>query len=290
MDDRFGKESDGVVNNATHGLDRTDLAEVLTRGRLDIEGRLAGASNATLYCTASLGGVDITCVYKPVAGERPLWDFPDLTLGRREVATWWVSEAMTQIAGADVAGPVPLTVWRDEGPFGAGSCQLWVDIDESTDLVDVVAPDEIPTGWRAVLRALGDDGAPLVLVHADVAPLRRMALLDIVTNNSDRKGGHIIAGIDGQVYGIDHGLCFNVDDKLRTVLWGWAGEGLTDLEQQMLSELAAQMGAGALRDSLEEHLSQDEIAVTIERIQRVLEEDALTHPTEGWPAIPWPAF
>ena len=279
-----------VVNGSVSKIDRADAARVLTHGRIEIEGRLAGASNATLYATATIDGVTLTCVYKPIAGERPLWDFPDRTLGHREVATCLVSDALAELAGEENPGPVPLTVWREDGPFGAGACQLWIDVDESTELVDVVAPDRVPSGWRSVLRALGDDGRPLVLIHADAPELRRMALLDIVSNNSDRKGGHILPGIDGRVYGIDHGLCFNVDDKLRTVLWGWAGEPLTDDERTLLAELAGALSGGDLGRSVAKHLAGDEIATTLERIHRLLDDDTLAHPTDGWPAIPWPAF
>jgi uncharacterized repeat protein (TIGR03843 family) len=271
-------------------LDRSALVEVLTRGRIDVQGRLAGASNATLYCTASAEGVEVTCVYKPVAGERPLWDFPDRTLGRREVATSLVSATVTELASDGIPGPVPLTVWRDDGPFGEGSNQIWIDVDDEIDLVDVVPPHDVPRGWRSVLRALGDDGRPLLLIHRDDPALRRMALIDIITNNSDRKGGHILPGIDGVVYGIDHGLCFNIDDKLRTVLWGWAGEELTDVERHLLGELAGELTSGSLRQDLHEHLSDLELEITVERIQRLVDDDALTHPTDGWPSIPWPAF
>ncbi len=151
-------------------------------------------------------------------GERPLWDFPDGTLAGREVAAFLISEA----AGFDV---VPPTVLRD-GPFGPGMVQVWVDTDDERELVDVCAPAEAPHGWIGVLRARGERGRPAVLVHADTPALRRMAAFDVVVNNADRKGGHVLAGTDGHVYGVDHGLTLHVEDKLRTVLWGWVGQPL----------------------------------------------------------------
>ena len=185
---------------------------------MDITGRLVDASNATLFGTANADGVELKCVYKPVRGERPLWDFPDGTLAGREVATFLISEA----AGFDV---VPHTVLRD-GPFGPGMVQVWVDTEDERELVDVCPPAEVPTGWIGVLRARGERGRPAVLVHADTPALRRMAAFDVVVNNADRKGGHVLAGTDGHLYGVDHGLTLHVEDKLRTVLWGWVGQPL----------------------------------------------------------------
>ncbi|GAA3436721.1 hypothetical protein GCM10018954_063300 [Kutzneria kofuensis] len=133
--------------------------ELVERGRIEVTGRLVDASNATLFGTISHHGVQANCVYKPINGERPLWDFPDGTLAGREVATYLVSKA----AGFDL---VPPTVLRP-GPFGPGMVQLWVDTDEDADLIDIVAADEVPEGWRAVLHATDRYGDPAVLAHAD---------------------------------------------------------------------------------------------------------------------------
>ena len=141
-----------------------------------------------------LDGVRAPCVHKPIAGERPLWDFPEGTLADREVAAFAVSEA----TGWAV---VPPTVMRD-GPFGRGMCQLWIDVDESVDLV--------------------------ALARSDRDEIRRIAVLDAVINNADRKGGHLLPTVDGHVYGVDHGVCFSIDEKLRTLLWQWRGRPLAD--------------------------------------------------------------
>jgi uncharacterized repeat protein (TIGR03843 family) len=202
---------DGMVPD----LDVSSALTLLRRGDITVEGRLVDASNATLFCEIVLDGVDARCVYKPVAGERPLWDFPEGTLAGREVAAYAVSEATGW-------GVVPPTVMRD-GPFGPGMVQLWVEIDTDVDLVDVVAPDRVPSGWLRVLDALGSAGQPVVLAHADDERLRRMAVLDTVLNNADRKGGHVLPLPVGTVHGVDHGVTFHVEPKLRTVLWGWAG-------------------------------------------------------------------
>jgi uncharacterized repeat protein (TIGR03843 family) len=275
--------------------DPADRLVLLAEGELEVQGRLTEASNATLYSTVSLDGVEAGCVYKPVAGERPLWDFPSRTLARREVAAY-------QLSAASGLGVVPPTVLRT-GPFGPGSVQWWVsptgpgpqEEPESGELgagvVDVVAPGRLPDGWMAVLEAEGRDGRPVVLAHADDPTLRRMALFDAVTNNTDRKGGHILRDADGAIYGVDHGLTFNVEDKLRTVLWGWAGEPLgaeaTEVLERLVTDLA---GAGALHTALSGLLSDAEVGRTSRRAAQLLRRRRFPEPPTGWPSIPWPPF
>jgi uncharacterized repeat protein (TIGR03843 family) len=256
------------------------VPDVLRRGRLEITGRLVDASNATLFGTAALDGVELQCVYKPVRGERPLWDFPDGTLAGREVAAFLVSEA----AGFHV---VPHTILRD-GPFGPGMVQVWVDTGDD-DLVDVCAPSEVPPGWLGVLRARNDEGEPAVLVHADVPALQAMAAFDAVANNADRKGGHVLAGVDGHVYGVDHGLCLHSDHKLRTVLWGWAGQTLPEDVVDALKRLRTDLDGG-LRDALGEHVTRREVRTLATRVDRLLADPCYPSPSGRGPAIPWPAF
>jgi uncharacterized repeat protein (TIGR03843 family) len=270
-----------------------DLLEVLRRGSLTVEGRLVDASNATLLALAELDGVEIACVYKPTAGERPLWDFPDSTLGLREVAAYEMSAAL----GWDL---VPPTVWRDDGPFGRGMAQAWVTPPDGGDmvpgggLVDVVPRGRTPEGWLEVLDAHGQGGEPVTLVHADDADLRRMCVFDSVVNNADRKGGHVLHGrvlpdVEPATYGVDHGVTFSEDEKLRTVLWGWAGlpvedETLTDLER-LSDELVGELG-----DRLSALLTRREVARTRQRVSRRIREAAYPLPGDGWPSLPWPAF
>ncbi len=264
------------------GLDLTESLDLLRHGAIDVEGRLVDASNATLFCSIQAGGIEARCVYKPVAGERPLWDFPDGTLAGREVASYAVSAA----SGWDV---VPPTVLR-EGPFGPGMCQLWMDTDpEAAGLVDVVAPAAMPDGWLHVLDALGADGDPVVLAHADDRRLRRMAVLDTVLNNADRKGGHVLPGPDGVVRGVDHGVTFHTEPKLRTVLWGWAGCELSDEERTVLHRLRDDL-LGPLGTALLELVAPSEVTACRRRVERLLRSGHLPYPVDGWPAIPWPPF
>jgi len=275
-----------------------DEAEVVTRlalGELEVRGRLVDASNATLFAVATLDGLSMGCVYKPVSGERPLWDFPARTLARREVAAYALSSA----AGWDV---VPPTVLR-EGPFGPGSVQWWIESGDpepngtpaspepGADLVDVVAPKRLTPGWLKVLRAEGMDGAPLVLAHADDPALRRMAVFDAVANNADRKGGHVLRDRWGRVFGVDHGLTFNTDNKLRTVLWGWAGERLGEELRESVARVAADLdGEGQLAATLHGLLRVEEVQRTARRAADLARSGRFPKPRPGNPSIPWPAF
>ncbi len=258
-----------------------EALELLRHGQLDVQGRLVEASNATLFCTIELDGLSAECVYKPVRGERPLWDFPDGTLAGREVGAYLISEAGGW-------GLVPPTVLRD-GPFGTGMVQLWVDTDDDFALVDVTSPAEVPEGWIAILRAQDHHGEPVVLSHADEERLRLLAVLDIVINNADRKGGHILRTPAGDVFGVDHGVCLGSDDKLRTVLWGWIGERLPDAEFERLRQVRAFLD-GSLCEQLAEHITRKEISALGARIDRLLADGVFPAPSGEWPAIPWPAF
>jgi hypothetical protein len=229
---------------------------LLEHGELEVIGRMVDASNATLYCAVTLDGRTAACVHKPIAGERPLWDFPDGTLAAREVAAYRVSAA----TGWDV---VPPTVMRT-GPWGPGMCQLWVDVDDRCDRV--------------------------ALVRSDDARLRRIAVFDAVVNNADRKGGHILPTAEGPLFGIDHGLCFAVPDKLRTLLWGWAGNPLTEEAVDVLAGLLADWSDN-LAPVLGELLEADEVTATRRRIARMLRRGVHPIPRDdGWPAVPWPPF
>jgi len=254
---------------------------LLHHGRIDLAGRIVEASNATLVGTVYCDGVSAECVYKPIRGERPLWDFPDGTLAGREVASWLLSEA----TGWSL---VPPTVLRS-GPLGPGMVQLWVDTEDESRLVDVVALDAVPRGWRTVLRAHDRYGDPALLVHADTEGLRRLAVLDVLINNADRKGGHVLAGLDGAVYGVDHGVCLHREDKLRTVLWGFLGRPLSVATLEALRRMRSELD-GALGAALTEHVTRAEVRAVRERTDRLLANGTFPAPHGDWPAIPWPAF
>ena len=246
-------------------LERATAIRLLREGEMTVVGRLVVASNATFFCVVSgpgddsCGGPETTiaasCVYKPRRGERPLYDFPDGTLACREVGAHVVSEA----SGWDI---VPPTVMRD-GPFGEGMVQLWVEVDESVDLAELVASDD--------------------------PALRRIALLDAVLNNADRKAGHLLVLGNGKIQGIDNGLCFAVEPKLRTVLWRWRGQALTDDERAVLGRLGDGL-RGKLGEELKPLLEPRELAATSDRIADLLETGRLPRPDRNRPAVPWPPY
>jgi uncharacterized repeat protein (TIGR03843 family) len=261
-------------------LDEADALRLLRFGDFELEGRLVDASNTTLRGFLTLDGVTVRCVYKPVRGERPLWDFPDGTLAGRETAAYLVSRA----TGWDL---VPPTVLRD-GPLGPGVCQLWIEEpDEASPLVGFVPADELPDGWFRVAAARDETGRPYLLAHADDPRLARMALLDAVLNNADRKGGHVLVGPGDRVYGVDHGVCFHVEDKLRTVLWGWIDAPLPEQDVPTLSRLVSDLG-GALGERLTAHLTAGEVTAAATRARRLLAAGRFPPPSGDWPAVPWP--
>jgi uncharacterized repeat protein (TIGR03843 family) len=227
-----------------------------------VEGRLVDASNLTLFCR--LGGPDgPAAIYKPIRGERPLWDFPDGTLAGREVATYLISDALD-------LGIVPRTVLRD-GPFGPGMVQEWVETVDDVELVQIARDDE------------GD----LQLTHSDHPALRLMALFDVLVNNADRKGSHVLVTPTGELRGIDHGLCLHSELKLRTVLWGWSGEQLTSAERALTTDLRTAL-TGALGEALAALLTAHEIEALDSRAVGLLSEGCFPDPGDRWPAIPWP--
>lgn len=264
-----------------------DPLRLLRGGELEVRGRLTVSSNAALVGVVSLptpsgdpdavlgaadglltrllgdvprqpGRILAAVVYKPIDFERPLWDFPDGTLGRREVAAYLVSEATGW-------GIVPPTVLRD-GPAGPGMVQLWLDEDPAVD------------AWQ--------------LVEEDDPRLRPMALLDAVLNNTDRKGGHILPVREGdaiRLYGVDHGVSFSVDPKLRTVLWAWRGGPIAPDELAVLGDLRADLDAG-LGAALDELLDPTEVEATRARLDALLEAARFPMPSDDWPAVPWPPY
>ena len=270
-----------VPDAADDPLDDATIEQVLSSGRVQVQGRLAAASNATFLATAELDGLTCACAYKPVRGERPLWDFPDGTLAAREVATYEVARMLAW----DVLPPTVL----GNGPFGPGMLQLWVEEDPDQAMVDIVRPDEIEPGWLRVLDALDHRDQPVSLVHADDPRLRRMAVFDAVVNNADRKGGHVLVSSNGEVRGCDHGVTFAVEDKLRTVLWGWAGEPLDEADADGLRRLCSAL-TGDEAAVLVPLLTGDERSRLRWRVERLLRRGRHPLPRSDWHAIPWPAF
>lgn len=231
------------------------MDELLHHGEIEVAGRLVDASNATLFVNITFGGTSTKAIYKPIAGERPLWDFPDGNLASRERAAYLVSQAME-------LNCIPLTILRD-GPFGFGMVQEWIEIDEAIDLENYFQSDE--------------------------PQLRLVALLDAVINNTDRKIGHLIPRVDGRLFVCDHGVTFHEENKLRTVLWQWADQLLTDDEVTKLNSLNQFLGDPTSLE-LSTLIAPAEFQALKIRIETLLLSGRFPLPSQDWPHIPWPPF
>jgi hypothetical protein len=214
---------------------------------------MPGASNYTFLAKVSDGGSSVLAVYKPRDGESPLWDFPDGTLCRREVAAYLLSSALGWPA-------IPPTVLRD-GPHGVGAVQLFVEADY----------DQHYFTLRDQRR---DDFLPV-------------AAFDVVANNADRKAGHCLLAGDGRLWLIDHGVCFAEEPKLRTVIWDFAGQPVPAGLGEDLGRVAAELRGGTLRDRLLALLTPAEVEATARRAEGLLSDGCFPPPTGSRP-YPWP--
>jgi len=241
------------------GPDLRDVPGLLATRELIIEGRLPWSSNLTFLVTAETDddadSAPLQAVYKPHQGEQSLWDFPD-GLYRREVAAGVLSDALGW-------GVVPPTVLREDGPFGPGSVQLFVEADYEQH-------------YFTLLNTLDDDDR-LDRLHVICA-------FDVVANNADRKSGHVLVGPDGRLWGIDQGLCFHVQHKLRTVIWDFAGEPVPG---HVVDDLTAFISRDLPAD-LEGLLSASEADAMYERAQWLVAEGIFPEPSEDHPPYPWP--
>ncbi|MGB3695994.1 MAG: SCO1664 family protein [Gordonia sp. (in: high G+C Gram-positive bacteria)] len=282
-----------------------DCLDLLATGELTVLGAIGSASNLTVACEVSDGAVTMRCVYKPVRGEEPLWDFPDGTLAGREVASYLISDAL----GWDL---IPDTVLRADGPadvdLGPGMVQRWITAhpddgdgddgpgddgtgDERIEAVDIVPAGAVPPGYCRVLNAYDQRGNHVVLVHENSDRLRRLAVLDVILNNADRKGGHILVDRDRRLYGIDHGICLHRERKLRTVLWGWARTPVPESDIADLRRLGTALDdpRGPLVTRLSALITEAEIDALARRVATLVGDPIMPAPPADR-AIPWPPF
>jgi uncharacterized repeat protein (TIGR03843 family) len=225
--------------------------ELLACGAVTVRGRMPWASNATFLAEVTLDARTALAIYKPERGERPLWDFPP-GLYRREVAAYLLSEALGW-------GLVPPTVCRDNGPYGEGSLQLFVRADFEQNYFTLREDPE----------------------HR--ARLERMCLFDIIANNADRKGGHCLYGEDGAIYGIDHGLTFHAELKLRTVIWDFGGERIP---RELLDDVRRAL-PGTVPPTVAALLDPQEKKALLARARAVLKSGRFPEDTTGR-RYPWP--
>jgi uncharacterized repeat protein (TIGR03843 family) len=237
-------------------MDKTLILTALREGKVELQGQFLSGSNYTFLGEVRHAEVTFKVVYKPVRGEQPLWDFPSGSLAHREAAAYLLSEAL----GWEL---VPPTVYRRRGPLGPGSLQYYVDHNPEHHYFNFT-PEEKQR-------------------------LRPAALFDLLANNADRKGGHVLIDASGHIWLIDQGLCFHVEDKLRTVIWDFAGEEIPPALQEDLQRLVGELAAGQpLREALERHLSAAEVAALKARARRLLERGRFPHPPASRRPYPWP--
>jgi uncharacterized repeat protein (TIGR03843 family) len=227
------------------------VEEILTEGEMEVHGRIAGSSNATLLVTCRLDGEELLAVYKPSKGERPLWDFPG-GLFRREVAAYVLSEWLGW-------GLVPETVERAEGPFGRGSVQRFVHEDGTSHYFTLRDDPR----WHPTLM--------------------RLCAFDVVANNADRKSGHVLLGSEGRIWAIDHGLCFHRQHKLRTVIWDFAGCEVPGGLRRDLGRVR-----GTVPEVFSGLLAEEEIDAVGARITSLLRAGVFPEPLGDRPPYPWP--
>ena len=227
-----------------------ELQTAIQCGDYDIKGQFTFGSNYTFLVTVHHAGREYSAVYKPLQGEQPLWDFPENTLAGREVAAYLVSEAL----GFHI---VPFTTLREDGPYGAGSLQQYIDYDPEYHYFNFIEED------RQLLK-------PVVL-------------FDLLCNNADRKGSHVFFENDTHhLYAIDHGICFHEDDKLRTVLWDFSGQKIPD---DLLSRLSL---SRSLLTELERYLNLQEISALRTRAEAIRKRGIFPRQPRDRRAMPWP--
>jgi uncharacterized repeat protein (TIGR03843 family) len=255
--DERAPELAGVADLA---LGPAEAERLLGSGELEVLGAMPRSSNATFLAKVRPvvdSDPEVLAIYKPRRGESPLWDFPAGTLAAREVAAYRVAR---ELGWPDV----PPTVLR-EGPEGEGSAQLFRGFDPA------------------------EHAFTLVPAHREA--FRRIAAFDVVVNNADRKGGHTLLAADGTIFVIDHGVCFHVLPKLRTVIWEFENEPLGDAIAADLAGLRDGLTEGTLREELAPLLHPSEVDATAHRIARLLAAGAFPSAEESFgPPYPWPAI
>jgi uncharacterized repeat protein (TIGR03843 family) len=245
----------GMINALTIMVD-TQILEVLRKAELMLEGEFIWGTNSTFFLNAIWEGKTFQVVYKPIRGERPLWDFPPRSLAKREVAAFLVSQAL----GWDL---VPPTVFRKDAPYGAGMLQLYVEHD----------PDYHYFTFNEQERQR----------------LKPVAVFDLLVNNADRKGSHILVDHHGNIRCIDHGICFHVEDKLRTVIWDFAGQPIPSPLVQDLENFTNELkNSNSLLMELNNYLSPPETEALAERARNLLHNPVFPYPPQDRRPYPWP--
>lgn len=257
-----------------------DKLDLLLTGEIEIEGLIPDSSNGALKVLVRNSKTSISAIIKPEVSIRPLWDFPDMDLNNREYATYLLDRALN-------LNYVPETVMRKVEGIGKSLIQEWVK-ESDNDLIIVKSPEDIPKDYLKVLQGYDELNKLITLAHKDVRDLRNLCLFDLIINNADRKGGHLLVDSDNRMWAIDHGVSWHFESKIRTVLWGWIDESFNDEDIALLKKAKDVLQKWAKEEII--YLGADEIVQALERVEELLKENTFPQPGDQWPAVPWPIF
>lgn len=257
-----------------------EIKSLLSTGEIEIEGLIPDSTNGALKLLITKGDEQIAAIAKPDVSIRPLWDFPNMDLNKREYATFLFDRKLE-------LGFVPETVIRDIAGFGNALVQHWIRETEN-DLIIVQSPDNIPKSYLRVLQGYDELNKLITLAHKDDQDLRKLCLIDLIINNADRKGNHLITDGNNKMWAIDHGVSWHEEPKIRTVLWGWINQEFNDSDFDLLS-----LAKSILEDWLAndfQYLEKSEIECALERLDELVKNKRFPAPGSEWPAVPWPIF
>jgi len=257
-----------------------EIQSLLSTGEIEIEGLIPDSTNGALKLLITKGDEQIAAIAKPDVSIRPLWDFPNMDLNKREYATFLFDRKLE-------LGFVPETVIRDIAGFGNALVQHWIRETEN-DLIIVQSPDNIPKSYLRVLQGYDELNKLITLAHKDDQDLRKLCLIDLIINNADRKGNHLITDGNNKMWAIDHGVSWHEEPKIRTVLWGWINQEFNDSDLDLLS-----LAKSTLEDWLAndfQYLEKSEIECALERLDELVKNRRFPAPGSEWPAVPWPIF
>lgn len=249
-------------------------------GDISIIGMIPESTNGAIKITIDSASSQIQAILKPDVSIRELWDFPNQDLNDREYATYLLSQEIN-------LNVVPETVIKEIEGVGRALIQEWV-IETANDLVIVKSPDDIPEDYLKIIQGYDQLNKLITVAHKDDQTLRKISLFDLIINNADRKGGHLITDDKNSIWAIDHGVTWHEENKIRTVLWGWIGQNFNSDEIEMLKSSLSVLKRWEVNDF--EYLSKIEILSAKERVEKLLENEIFPSPTGDWPAVPWPIF
>ena len=257
-----------------------DKLDLLLSGEIEIEGLIPDSSNGALKVLISKSGKNMHAIIKPEVSIRPLWDFPEMDLNNREYATYLLDRALE-------LNYVPETVMRNVKGIGKSLIQEWVD-ESDNDLIIVKSPEDIPQDYLKVLQGYDELNKLITLAHKDDRDLRNLCLFDLVINNADRKGGHLLVDSGNKMWAIDHGVSWHQEAKIRPVLWGLIGVDFNREDLNLLEKAKDVLQAWKEEEFV--YLSEIEIEQANKRTEDLLKGNAFPQPGDQWPAVPWPIF